>query len=341
MRMLGTYPSTFFDNNRENHGMPAYPFTALDSPPGRLPETALRTFSAWQADLHFQDAQEQASALSGWNQDYLQLSAGMFQGKLAQVQGSGIKLFVERVQQSVLQTGVLPPRVLALGVPLNASGGGMFCGRACDINSLHLFSGGSGFEFRTSRQHTMLGLELQLGDEVDLPLRAGALTHTIRPLAKIRSYVMDLYQSARSDPALLSNPAVVASVSDFLLDSLLRTPNLPGAGPGNTNAHWALVQHCVALINEAPDAAPTVTQLCLQAGVSRRTLQNAFLRVLDMSPLAYIKAVRLKQARETLKQARSVTDAATACGFWHFGHFSHDYQAMFGERPSDTLRRKA
>ena len=290
--------------------------------------------------LHFQDAQEQAHALSGWNQNYLQLSAGLFQGELAQVEGSGIKLFVERVQQSVLQTGLLPAGVLALGVPLHASGGGMFCGRACDASSLHFFSGNSGFEFRTSREHTMLGIEVQLGENVELPLHAGTLTHTIRPLSKIKSYVMDLYQSARRDPTLLSTPAVVASVSDFLLDSLLRAPNAPGSQQDTTNTHWALVQRCVTLVNDARDEAPTVTQLCAATGVSRRTLQNAFLRVLDMSPLAYIKAVRLKQAREALKNARSVTDAATACGFWHFGHFSQDYQALFGERPSDTLRRQ-
>jgi AraC family ethanolamine operon transcriptional activator len=294
-----------------------------------------------RSSLHFQDAQEQAHALSGWNQDYLQLSAGRFQGELAQVEGNGIKLFVERVQQSVLQTGLLPSGVLALGVPLHASGGGMFCGRTCDASSLHFFSGTSGFEFRTSREHTMLGLELQVDKDVDLPLHAGTLTHTIRPLSKIKGYVTDLYQSARRDPALLSKPAVVASVSDFLLDSLLRAPNALGSQQdASTNTHWALVQRCVTLVNDAPDAAPTVTQLCVATGVSRRTLQNAFLRVLDMSPLAYIKAVRLKQAREALKNARSVTDAATACGFWHFGHFSQDYQAMFGERPSDTLRRQ-
>jgi AraC family transcriptional regulator, ethanolamine operon transcriptional activator len=293
-----------------------------------------------RASLRFADAQEQATALCGWNQDYLQLSAGAFAGELAQVSGHGIKLFVERVQQSVLQTGQLPARVLALGVPLQASGGGMFCGRACDVHSVHLFSGRSGFEFRTAREHTMLGLELQLPDHVELPLQAGALTHTVRPQAKIKAYVMELYQSARRDPALLSNPAVVASVGDFLLDSLLRAPNLPGTLSGTANTHWALVQRCVALVNASQDSAPTVTQLCQEMGVSRRTLQNAFLRVLDMSPLAYVKAVRLKQAREALKRSRSVTEAATACGFWHFGHFAHDYLTLFGERPSDTLRRQ-
>ena len=252
-----------------------------------------------RSSLRFADAQEQATALCGWNQDYLQLSAGAFAGELAQVSGHGIKLFVERVQQSVLQTGQLP-----------------------------------------AREHTMLGLELQLPDHVELPLQAGALTHTVRPQAKIKAYVMELYQSARRDPALLSNPAVVASVSDFLLDSLLRAPNLPGTLSGTANTHWALVQRCVALVNASQDSAPTVTQLCQEMGVSRRTLQNAFLRVLDMSPLAYVKAVRLKQAREALKRSRSVTEAATACGFWHFGHFAHDYLTLFGERPSDTLRRQ-
>jgi AraC family ethanolamine operon transcriptional activator len=337
---VGSYPGIVLEHNRENILMHSHLLRHAQSPFARSIETGQDARSSARSSLHFQDAQEQAHALSGWNQDYLQLSAGRFQGELAQVEGSGIKLFVERVQQSVLQTGLLPPGVLALGVPLHASGGGMFCGRACDASSLHFFSGESGFEFRTSRQHTMLGIELQLGADVELPLRAGTLTHTIRPLSKIKSYVVDLYQSARRDPTLLSTPAVVASVSDFLLDSLLRAPNAPGSHQETTNTHWALVQRCVTLVNDAPDAAPTVTQLCATTGISRRTLQNAFLRVLDMSPLAYIKAVRLKQAREALKNARSVTDAATACGFWHFGHFSQDYQAMFGERPSDTLRRQ-
>lgn len=94
----------------------------------------------------------------------------------------------------------------------------------------------------------------------------------------------------------------------------------------------------MAWVQEAQESAPTVTQLCMEMGVSRRTLQNAFLRVLDMSSLAFVKAVRLKQAREALKQAQSVTEAATACGFWHF---AHDYQALFGERHSDTCKRQS
>ena len=37
---------------------------------------------------------------------------------------------------------------------------------------------------------------------------------------------------------------------------------------------------------------------------------------------------------------RSVQDAAAAYGFWHMSQFALDYRQMFGERPSETLKRR-
>lgn len=311
-----------------------------------------RYLAAGAGTLRFCDAEEQASALTGWNQDYLQLSAGRFQGELCQLQGRGIKLFVEQVQQAVFQTGVLPPDVLAVGLPLDASGSGMFCGRACGSHDFHVFSGAGGFEFRSSRQHTMLGIELQLdadwlsagraaGEPAPaLPTQACALRMTGEDRATLRSYLLTLLHTAQAQPALLSNTAVVATVADFLLDRLLAISR-PRPTASTPFTHWKLVQEACARVRDTLDQAPTVAQLCVDLGVSRRTLQNGFHQVLNVSPLNYLKAVRLGQARRALKRVGSVTEAATACGFWHFGHFSHDYQTMFGERPSDTLRRHA
>jgi AraC family ethanolamine operon transcriptional activator len=296
------------------------------------------------ASLHFNDAQEQASALTGWNQDYLQLTAGAFHGEISQLQGSGIKLFIEQVQQSVFQTGVLPSGVLAVGIPLDSIGNGMFCGNVCGADDFHVFSGASGFEFRSSRQHTMLGVELQLGQnwlggERGLPHQACALRVTPQALSELKTYLLTLFQSAKASPSLLSTPAVVSTVADFLLDHMAQVDPQRHAA-SDSRAHWAMVQKACALVQDRVEQAPTVAQLCVDLGVSRRTLQNGFQRVLDVSPLAYLKALRLGQARQALKEVESVTEAATACGFWHFGHFSQDYQTMFGERPSDTLRRQ-
>ena len=36
----------------------------------------------------------------------------------------------------------------------------------------------------------------------------------------------------------------------------------------------------------------------------------------------------------------SVQDAAAAYGFWHMSQFAVDYRELFGERPSETLKRR-
>jgi len=39
-------------------------------------------------------------------------------------------------------------------------------------------------------------------------------------------------------------------------------------------------------------------------------------------------------------EKRTVADIALKWGFVSMGRFSHQYQAAFGERPSETLRRR-
>lgn len=292
------------------------------------------------ASFRFDDAQEQANALTGWNQNYLQLSAGNFHGEIRQLHGTEIHLFLEQVQQSVYQTGVLGSDVLAVGVPLDTEGTGVYCGNVCGGNSFHVFSGQSGFEFRSSRKHTMLGIELKLGGASSAPgLLGSARTLSLEPavLTGVRAYLLSLLRAAKLNPTLLSSPAVRSVVSDYLLDRITQFEQ-EHEFHVEVCAHWKLVQKACCFAKEKWDAPPTVAQLCQDLGVSRRTLQNGFQHVLDVSPLSYLKALRLGQARSLLKSAHSVTEAATACGFWHFGHFSQDYHLMFGERPSETLR---
>jgi transcriptional regulator, AraC family len=62
-----------------------------------------------------------------------------------------------------------------------------------------------------------------------------------------------------------------------------------------------------------------------------------------VTPKLFIKQSKLKSLREELvsgKAVRNVTEVALDYGFTHLGRFSSDYRKMFGELPSETLRRK-
>jgi transcriptional regulator GlxA family with amidase domain len=79
------------------------------------------------------------------------------------------------------------------------------------------------------------------------------------------------------------------------------------------------------------------------AGVSARALQMGFRRFRNTTPMAYLRAVRLEQARTKLAKAKrngaSVASVAHLCGFVHLGRFASDYKDRFNEPPSQTLLR--
>jgi len=87
-----------------------------------------------------------------------------------------------------------------------------------------------------------------------------------------------------------------------------------------------------------------VTDLCVATGVSERTLEYAFQKVMGITPVAYLTKLRLHRVRQALRMATrgstTVSVQALNWGFWHFGDFSRAYRDCFGELPSETLRRK-
>jgi AraC-like DNA-binding protein len=86
-----------------------------------------------------------------------------------------------------------------------------------------------------------------------------------------------------------------------------------------------------------------VSDLCRAGGVSERTLEVAFNEVMGLTPVNYLRRLRLHRVRWALLAASHRTSTVSAValewGFWHFGEFSLAYKACFGELPSDTLRR--
>jgi len=103
------------------------------------------------------------------------------------------------------------------------------------------------------------------------------------------------------------------------------------------------VRAAVELIHARAHEPLTVSDIARAADLSVRGLQESFQRVLDRTPMQYLREVRLRRAHDDLLRAQpgqvSVADVAARWGFTHMGRFSGEYLRRFGEYPKQTLRR--
>ena len=99
----------------------------------------------------------------------------------------------------------------------------------------------------------------------------------------------------------------------------------------------------LAFIEQRLNLDVSALDIAESVGVSRRTLEYAFRDGFDMSPAAYLKAMRLRTLNQKLLNGNHAdTSVAQLCadlGFLHPGQAAADYLAMYEELPSFTLRR--
>lgn len=135
--------------------------------------------------------------------------------------------------------------------------------------------------------------------------------------------------------AHVSNIARVTNCKTTTCKPRLSTPS---------TEYFQLVQQTEQYMMGHLDCNLSIDMLCSALYVSKRTLHNAFRKVVGVGPMTYLKIQRMKQVHSQLEQAQphttTVFDIAYQWGFWHMGHFSRDYKQMFGETPSDTLKRE-
>jgi AraC-like DNA-binding protein len=103
-----------------------------------------------------------------------------------------------------------------------------------------------------------------------------------------------------------------------------------------------VVRRAAELI-EAHAAEPlTVEDIAEAVGLSVRALQEGFRKHLDITPVNYLREMRLRKVHSELVHAdatvSNVTDIALRWGFAHLGRFSLQYRERYGESPSNTLR---
>ncbi|HEY9164109.1 MAG TPA: AraC family transcriptional regulator, partial [Magnetovibrio sp.] len=145
----------------------------------------------------------------------------------------------------------------------------------------------------------------------------------------------------------LQNDIIIKSLSDTLLTHVLKlVPNSYSAlleGRGKACVMPRYLKRARDYIHAHAASVITLESLSAHAGCGYRTLQAAFNDAFGMSPMTYVKHVRLSFARDDLLSAAdgvTVRDIALKWGFMHVGWFSKNYAERFGCLPSETLRTR-
>lgn len=168
----------------------------------------------------------------------------------------------------------------------------------------------------------------------------------VRPNPALMSRFVKLHQVvARLAPEMLELPEVCRALEEQLLHLMVRCL-AEGAHvemKAGDRRHSAIVAKFEEFLAANPDRAIYLTEICAATGTSERTLRAACEEHLGMGPIRFLTLRRMHLVRRALLRASAsetnVTRIVTDQGFWELGRFSVAYRALFGEMPSETLRR--
>ena len=301
------------------------------------------------------DAAQQAAGLDAWQQDYEQLSAGVFQGDVECATLGPVQVFRERASQKVLQVGVPRAGTLTLGlVQGTAVQPGWFCGQAVAAAQAIAIGHGQSFELVAPggvglmgvavdvAELTRLGRQLRGPDFRVAPQSPAVLQRGAPRLAELAGLLEAALALAGGQSAQLQHRAALRALLDALgaavLEVLVPETPLPGARP-NAAGRRRIVRKARDYMQAHVDEPVSVPALCEATSASRRNLQYAFGEALGMSPVAYLRVMRLNCVRRDLlrEPGLSIGEVAARWGFWHLPRFAGDYRSFFGELPSATL----
>jgi AraC-like DNA-binding protein len=107
------------------------------------------------------------------------------------------------------------------------------------------------------------------------------------------------------------------------------------------NRRSRAVLRFVRLLDEHRGIPLSLAYICSQLAITPRTLERYCVACLGVGPDELEKKHRLHEVRRQLIQARAgttVADVALIHGFSHLSRFAREYQQLFGQLPSATLR---
>jgi AraC-like DNA-binding protein len=314
-----------------------------------MPSSQVRTFT---------DSDEYAAAIRATNAELTVTGPGQFTAKLIRIDLH--RLWMQRAFDNLPR--IAHPTNIAGRAPVSfrTKPGPSLLTHGLEMQPTNIVrhSEAQGYYRRSSGRAAYASMSLSVADMVsfgaaisgvDLTPPKDPLIHRPPPsamakLQRLHAAAGDLAQNA---PEIIASPEAAHGLEQALILALIgcfatRTPSANSLAQGQ---HAIVLRRFRRVVEENPQQPLYIPEICKAIRVPDRTLLMCCREHLGMGPKRYLLLRRISLARRALREAApdatSVTEIATRYGFWQLGRFAAEYQSLFGEFPSATLRRQS
>lgn len=289
------------------------------------------------------------------NRRYTQLQAGQLNGDYLEANLGDVQIFRESLNAGALIEAAPASSFLPFAAITSNADNFKYCGKQREKNTVLQATGGfwdASFQQNLSfivaafdRNAFNRNIELLTGEEVPLAwfVSQACLTepHALKCYADGLDTILTLIENR---PEILKNKNAQRMLSDSILRlifEVLKKTTPINEQPINQSNRAKGVRMVIDYLHNYAEQVPTIPELCNIAKLSERNLQYGFNEYLGVTPIRYLRLVRLNGVKRDLVLAHPkkdrIVDIALNWGFIELGRFSGEYRRLFQELPSVTL----
>ncbi len=258
----------------------------------------------------------------------------------------------------VVACGVMPKDMLCIGLVAEGAEVTRYNTTSIEADEVQVYSPGADLLYHAVGSSRWITLVLP-----EALMQSVAVARTGRPLALPSRDATSIRLSAggrarlvqlADDAFALARALEPSGISDVLADSLFQglldgyidafdeASQADRKRMDTARQHLRLVLACERLAMTEDVLDVQLDDIARRSGYSRRALELIFKRTTGMPPGRWFMNIRLNGVMRDLLMARPdcrVADVAAQWGFRHFSRFAYQYRRVFGELPSETLKR--
>jgi AraC-like DNA-binding protein len=312
-----------------------------------MPSSAVRTFT---------DPDDYATSIRQGTVELTITERGHFAAKVTRIDLH--RLWMQRFSDNLprIAHAVLNPRRAVIEFPTQPGPCQLWGGHELGASSIMRYGEGQD-QFQRSYGLAGIGaMSLPVEDMVsvgatiascDLTPPKDAVTVTPAPqaMARLQRLHSAAARLAEDAPEVIAHPEAARGLEQALMEAMVDclASREVHENTLTQGQHAIVMRRFRRLVEENPEQPLYIPEISKAIRVSSRTLQACCQEHLGMGPKRYLLLRRMHLAHRALRGAApdtaSVTEIATRYGFWQLGRFAVEYQSLFGESPSATLRR--